>query len=107
MEGRNMCLSCGCGDHENDHGDKRNITLRDIDQAADAAEMTRARVLMNVSVAVKRYLQSTGPLTHPHQGGPSHEESSEHGLHEGSYEGNYPHSMQTHDTHVQRGPGQH
>ncbi|HZS78440.1 MAG TPA: hypothetical protein VFA41_17645 [Ktedonobacteraceae bacterium] len=43
-----MCLSCGCGEPDNDHGDSRNITLKDIDAAAEAAGTTRDRVLQNI-----------------------------------------------------------
>jgi hypothetical protein len=44
-----MCLSCGCGKPDDDHGDARNITLQDIDQAAQAAGTTRARVFENMT----------------------------------------------------------
>ena len=43
-----MCISCGCGSPNDDHGDARNITLNDIDQAAVAAGTTRDRVLQNM-----------------------------------------------------------
>jgi hypothetical protein len=32
-----MYLSCGCGKPDDDHGDARNITLQDVDEAAQAA----------------------------------------------------------------------
>src|SRR5436305_14784266 len=44
-----MCLSCGCGQPNDDHGDSRNITLNDIDQAAKAAGTTRDKVLQNIT----------------------------------------------------------
>ena len=44
-----MCISCGCGTPNDDHGDPRNITLKDIDQAAQAAGTTRDRVLQNIT----------------------------------------------------------
>lgn len=44
-----MCVSCGCGKPDDDHGDSRNITMADIDQAAEAAGTTRARVLQNIT----------------------------------------------------------
>src|SRR6266567_1827836 len=44
-----MCISCGCGKPDDDHGDARNITMRDIDQAAQAAGTTRAKVLQNLA----------------------------------------------------------
>ena len=43
-----MCMSCGCGNPNDDHGDSRNITLNDIDQAAIAAGTTRDRILQNM-----------------------------------------------------------
>ncbi len=43
-----MCMSCGCGRPNDDHGDLRNITLNAIDQAAIAAGTTRDRVLQNM-----------------------------------------------------------
>ncbi len=32
-----MCLSCGCHQPNNDHGDDRHITLSDLQAAAEAA----------------------------------------------------------------------
>ena len=32
-----MCLSCGCGKPDDDHGDSRNITMSDLKRAAEAA----------------------------------------------------------------------
>jgi len=43
-----MCMSCGCGDISSTHGDSRNITVQDLDQAAQAAGTTRERVLQNI-----------------------------------------------------------
>jgi len=43
-----MCVSCGCGRPNDDHGDTRNITLNDLDQAAMAAGTTRDKVLQNM-----------------------------------------------------------
>ncbi|MFL5662237.1 MAG: hypothetical protein ACJ8BW_12935 [Ktedonobacteraceae bacterium] len=43
-----MCISCGCGKPNDDHGDARNITMQDVDQAAEAAGTTRAKVLENI-----------------------------------------------------------
>lgn len=43
-----MCVSCGCGSPNDDHGDRRNITLNDLDQAAIAAGTTRDKVLQNI-----------------------------------------------------------
>ncbi|HYX49113.1 MAG TPA: hypothetical protein VE843_05195 [Ktedonobacteraceae bacterium] len=43
-----MCLSCGCGKPEDDHGDSRNITMSDLDRAAEAAGTTREKVVQNI-----------------------------------------------------------
>ena len=43
-----MCVSCGCGKPDDDHGDSRNITMGDLDRAADAAGTTRDKVVQNI-----------------------------------------------------------
>ncbi len=43
-----MCISCGCGSPNDKHGDQRNITMNDLDQAAKAAGTTRDRVVQNI-----------------------------------------------------------
>jgi hypothetical protein len=48
-----MCLTCGCGRPNDDHGDSRNITMDDLNQAAEAAGTTRDRVIAN-------FMQATG-----------------------------------------------
>jgi hypothetical protein len=35
-----MCLTCGCGEPEDDHGDGRNIVMQQLKDAADAAEIS-------------------------------------------------------------------
>src|SRR6266436_1843678 len=47
MEDKLMCLTCGCGKSNDDHGDSRNITMEDLDQAAAAAGTTRDKVIEN------------------------------------------------------------
>jgi hypothetical protein len=34
-----MCLTCGCGVPDDDHGDGRNIVMRQLKDAAEAAEI--------------------------------------------------------------------
>lgn len=48
-----MCLSCGCGHPNDDHGDSRNITLNMLNQAAIAAGTTRDKVLQNITNGVQ------------------------------------------------------
>jgi len=43
-----MCLSCGCGEPNEKHGDDRHITQDDIDAAATAADITSEEVLKNL-----------------------------------------------------------
>jgi hypothetical protein len=54
-----MCLSCGCGKPNDDHGDSRNITLDDINQAAEAAGTTRDRVLQNIMSGSSSQMESS------------------------------------------------
>jgi hypothetical protein len=35
-----MCLSCGCGEPHDNHGDTRHITLEMLEAAAAAAEIS-------------------------------------------------------------------
>lgn len=62
-----MCISCGCGNPTDNHGDKRNITLQDIDEAAQAAGTTREKVLQNISDVAQPSAQS--PTSHRRQDG--------------------------------------
>jgi hypothetical protein len=43
-----MCLSCGCGEPNNDHGDARNITMEMLKKAADAAEISTTQAADNI-----------------------------------------------------------
>ena len=43
-----MCMSCGCGNPDDDHGDSRNITMNDLNRAAEAAGTTRDKVVQNI-----------------------------------------------------------
>ena len=54
-----MCLSCGCGKPNDNHGDARNITLQDIDAAAQAISTTRAKVLENMLDSTQQLLQGS------------------------------------------------
>ncbi|MGH2674016.1 MAG: hypothetical protein ACRDKA_02535 [Actinomycetota bacterium] len=35
-----MCLTCGCGAPNDDHGDSRHITMDELNAAAEAAEIS-------------------------------------------------------------------
>jgi hypothetical protein len=47
-----MCLSCGCGQPENDHGDDRHITMADLRKAAEAAEIGPQEAADNITATV-------------------------------------------------------
>ena len=42
-----MCMSCGCKQPNETHGDDRNITLRDLERAATAAGTDVQGVMKN------------------------------------------------------------
>ena len=46
-----MCASCGCGKYEDDHGDDRHITLMDLKEAAEAADISVNEVVENLKEA--------------------------------------------------------
>jgi hypothetical protein len=43
-----MCMSCGCGQPNNDHGDSRNITQNDLNNAAQAAGISPNQAAQNI-----------------------------------------------------------
>lgn len=43
-----MCASCGCGQPNDDHGNPANITLTDVERAADAAGVTTKEAAENI-----------------------------------------------------------
>lgn len=43
-----MCLSCGCGEPDDNHGDARHITLDMIQAAAEAAEVSVDQAAHNI-----------------------------------------------------------
>lgn len=43
-----MCASCGCGAPNDDHGDSANITMVDVQRAAEAAKISPAQVANNI-----------------------------------------------------------
>jgi hypothetical protein len=53
-----MCMSCGCRDWENDHGDTKNITYRRLVDAAEAGGVT-------VEEAVEHMREAVQDLAHP------------------------------------------
>ena len=47
-----MCVSCGCGQANDDHGDARNLTMDRINQAGEAAGISGQQVAQNIQDAV-------------------------------------------------------
>lgn len=45
-----MCLSCGCGEPHDNHGDRRHITYENVKKAADAAKIPVKEVVKNIQV---------------------------------------------------------
>ena len=43
-----MCLSCGCGQPNEQHGDPRHITLSQIEQAAQASNISVQQAIENI-----------------------------------------------------------
>jgi hypothetical protein len=46
-----MCMSCGCGEMHNNHGDPRHLTFEDLKQAADAAGVSVEQVVQNIQTS--------------------------------------------------------
>ena len=43
-----MCMSCGCGSPNDTHGDSRNITQDDLNNAAQAANISPQQAAQNI-----------------------------------------------------------
>lgn len=48
-----MCLDCGCGKPNDDHDDKRHLTMDHIKQAAEASGTTQKEVKQNIIKALQ------------------------------------------------------
>ena len=46
-----MCMSCGCGSPNDTKGDSRNITQDDLNNAAQAANITPEQAAQNIADA--------------------------------------------------------
>jgi hypothetical protein len=56
-----MCLSCGCNEPDERHGDNRNIIMQDLVNAAQANNVPVSDVAKNLSSATKKVMD--GKLT--------------------------------------------
>jgi hypothetical protein len=52
--GRDMCLNCGCGQLDERHGNKANITATDVRRAGDANGQDLATSARNMQAALSR-----------------------------------------------------
>ena len=55
-----MCMSCGCKQPNEDHGDDRNITMRDLEQAAEAAGADTQTVARNIQEGFQGGMATSG-----------------------------------------------
>lgn len=49
-----MCMTCGCGEFNNKQGDQRNITVDDLDHAAEAAGISREEACQNMESSLRQ-----------------------------------------------------
>lgn len=66
-----MCLSCGCGAPFDNHGDPRNLTMSQLQDAANAAGITVPEALGNIQKGVSQALRGMTDWTGDQQGGGS------------------------------------
>lgn len=92
-----MCISCGCGNPDDDHGDARNITLKDVDQAAEAAGTTRHRVLQNI-------MSGSQPSSSDNGNGQGQEGNNDFQSHQS--DANQSQAQQNKDAQAQNQPGE-
>src|SRR5687767_6397472 len=55
-----MCMSCGCKQPNEDHGDERNITLQDLEDAGQAGEVGTQEVVRNIQEGFQQFGQGQG-----------------------------------------------
>lgn len=49
-----MCMSCGCGEPYDDHGNSDNIVFDDIKKAADAEGISTEQAVENIKDALAK-----------------------------------------------------
>lgn len=47
-----MCMSCGCGEPYDDHGNPDNIVFEDVKKAADAEGISVEKAVENIRAAL-------------------------------------------------------
>lgn len=68
-EQQSMCVSCGCGQMNDDHGDQRNITMNDMRSAAQAANTDVQTVTRNIQQSMAQGGKQQGMGGQPGMGG--------------------------------------
>lgn len=53
-----MCLSCGCGEPHDNHGDSRHITLEMLEKAAQAGEVSVEDAAKNILQTYQRKVKN-------------------------------------------------
>jgi hypothetical protein len=49
-----VCVSCGCGEIHDNHGNSRHLTREGILRAADAAGLSVEQVVQNIQTSMRR-----------------------------------------------------
>lgn len=57
-----MCLDCGCGEPNDQHGDDRHITLDDVRAAAEASEISLEEAKRNIIEGLSQPPQSSASV---------------------------------------------
>ena len=50
---KQMCMSCGCGEPHETHGDKRNIIYADLKKAGDASKISVKEAVRNMEKTLR------------------------------------------------------
>jgi hypothetical protein len=48
-----MCMTCGCGEPHDDHGDRRNLTYDAFKKAADASKISVKEAVKNIGTTFR------------------------------------------------------
>jgi hypothetical protein len=48
-----MCMSCGCGEPHETHGDQRNIIYSDLKKAGDASKISVKEAVRNIEKTLR------------------------------------------------------
>jgi len=48
-----MCMSCGCGEPHESHGDERNIIYADLKKAGDASKISVKEAVRNIEKTLR------------------------------------------------------